>query len=265
MHSVVYRSTVMHNRLGPKPHRFSYKIFMFYLDLAELPRLHKKLALFSHNKFNFFSFRDKEHLQLPASQPDISKTTAAHIRDYLDQQGFGPVDGRIMLLTNLNVLGYNFNPVSFYFCFAKNGEPLCAVAEVSNTFREMKPFLLKRDGIAGDAFYLYTKKYFYVSPFIDHDTDLEFSLSLPGEKLNIRIDDYKDGNRFFISTLTGKRKPLTNRVLFWYSIRFPFITLRIMLLIHWNALLLWLKKLPYQLKSENQHLQQGVYRKYKNK
>jgi DUF1365 family protein len=129
----------------------------------------------------------------------------------------------------------------------------------------MKPFLLKREDQASDVFYLYTKKYFYVSPFIDHDTDFEFRLSLPGEKLNIRIDDYKDGDRFFISTLTGNRKPLSNRVLFWYSIRFPFVTLRIILLIHWNALLLWLKKLPYQPKSENQHLQQGVYRKYKNK
>jgi uncharacterized protein len=265
MNSCVYKSTVMHNRTEPKPHRFHYNIFMFYIDLEELPLLKKKLWMFSHNSFNFFSFRDKEHLQLPINNPDTSKTTSRHIKDFLFQNGVKFNDGKIMLLTNLNVLGYNFNPVSFYFCFGENDEPVCCVAEVSNTFREMKPFLLDKQNLSGDTFYLFTKKYFYVSPFIDHDTDFEFNLSIPTEKLNIRIDDYKNDERFFISTLTGKKKPLRNRLLFWYSIRFPFITLKIIMLIHWNALMLWLKKLPYHPKSENQHLQQDVYRKYKNK
>ena len=255
----------MHNRMEPKPHRFHYNIFMFYIDLEELDLLRKKLWMFSINKFNFFSFRDKEHLQLPADNPDKSKTTAQHVKDFLQQNGLNCNEGKIMLVTNLNVLGYNFNPVSFYFCFNKNAEAVCCVAEVGNTFGEIKPFLLNAENLTGNRFHLFTKKYFYVSPFIDHDTDFEFNLSIPDQKLNIRIDDFKNDKRFFISTLTGEKKTLSNSLLLWYSLRFPFITLKIITLIHWNALLLWLKKLPYHPKSENQHLQQGVYRKYKSK
>ncbi|HEY4876463.1 MAG TPA: DUF1365 domain-containing protein [Puia sp.] len=265
MNSCLYRATVMHNRLSPKPHRFHYGVFMFYIDLNEIELLNKKILMFSHNRFNFFSFRDNEHLQLPAENPDKSKSTKQYILDYLSQNGIDLNKGRIMLLTNLNVLGYNFNPVSFYFCFDEKGEIVCCISEVSNTFREMKIFLMRKENLSENKFHLNTKKYFYVSPFIDHDTDFDFNLAVPDEKLNIKIDDYKDGKRFFISTLTGTRKAFSGINLLKYSIRFPLITIKVITLIHWNALLLWLKKLPYHPKSENQHLQKNVYRKYKPK
>ena len=263
MNSCLYKSLVMHNRLAPKKHAFNYNVFMFYIDLDEIESLKKNLIFFSHNKFNFFSFRDKEHLQLPIDKPDTTKSTQQHIQEYLKQNGVNNAS-RIMLLTNLNVLGYNFNPVSFYYCFDEKNEPLCCVAEISNTFREMKPFFLGKKQLSGDNFHLNTTKYFYVSPFIEHDTNFDFNLTIPSEKLNIRIDDYKDGNRFFISTLTGTKKPLNNTNLFWYSLRFPLITLRIIGLIHWNALLLWLKKMRYYKKAERPDLQREVFNKYQD-
>lgn len=253
----------MHNRLAPKKHRFHYRVFMFYIDLDEIPGLSKKLFLISHNRFNFFSFRDSEHLQLPIDKPDTGKSTKEHILDYIRQNGIHEVPAKIMLLTNLNVLGYNFNPVSFYFCFDKMEKPLCAVAEVGNTFGEMKPYFFGKDCLEGSRFHLDTPKYFYVSPFIDHDASFDFNLEIPGEKLQVRIDDHKNGERFFISTLTGLKQPLSNANLAWYSLRFPFITLRIITLIHWNALKLWLKKVPYHKKNENQELQKNVYRSYR--
>jgi DUF1365 family protein len=262
MNSSLYKAKVMHNRLMPKPHRFYYNVFMFYIDLDEVAFLKKKLLFFSHNAFNFFSFRDQEHLQLPIEKPDPSKTTKEHIIRYLKQNGFNFVNQRIMLLTNLNILGYNFNPVSFYFILGENNVAECAIAEVSNTFREMKPYFLGKDQLKENTFHLHTTKYFYVSPFIDHDTNFDFNLTVPGDKLNLRIDDFKNGERFFISTLTGTKKVLTNINLLLYSIRFPFLTLRIITLIHWHALLLWLKKLPHHKKSENPHLQKDVFRKY---
>ncbi|MCE3260655.1 MAG: hypothetical protein K0S12_2296 [Bacteroidetes bacterium] len=265
MTSSLYKASVMHNRLAPKPHRFHYNVFMFYLDLDELGTLSKRLTLFSRNKFNFFSFRDSEHLQLPAGNPDTTKNTKQHIIDYLKDKGFNYTGQRIMILTNLNILGYNFNPVSFYYVFNSNNEVECAIAEVSNTFREMKPYFMGKDLYKDNKFHLNTTKYFYVSPFIDHDTNFDFNLYVPGDKLNIRIDDYKDGERFFISTLTGTKKPLTNANLLWYSVRFPFLTLRIMGLIHWNALLLWLKKIPFHKKSAFPELQKDVHRKYKDR
>ncbi len=251
----------MHHRMEPKEHRFHYNVFMFYIDLDEIDALTKKLWMLSRNRFNFFSFRDSEHLQLPIENPDKSKNVKQHIIDYLTQHDIIIGKGKIMLLTNLNVLGYNFNPVSFYYCFDESNEPLCVVSEVQNTFGEMKLFLLTKKEFNGDKFKLNTTKYFYVSPFIDHDVNFDFNLAIPNEKLNIRIDDYKDEKRFFISTLTGTQKPLNNQNLLAFSVRFPFITLKIITLIHWNALKLWLKKTPYRKKSENPELQRDVHRK----
>ena len=251
----------MHNRLAPKQHRFHYNVFMFYIDLDEVEMLRKKLLLFSKNRFNFFSLRDNEHLQLPIDNPDKTKSIKEQITRYLSENNIDISNGRIMLLTNLNVLGYNFNPVSFYYCFDKNNSPLCVVAEIGNTFGEMKPFLMTDKNLSENKYHLNTTKYFYVSPFIDHDTNFDFNLTIPEEKLNIRIDDYKNEERFFISTLTGLKKPLSNSNLLWYSIRFPFITLKIITLIHWNAVKLWIKKIPYHKKGANQHLQKDVYRR----
>ncbi len=261
MNSCLYKALVMHHRMEPKEHRFHYNVYMFYIDLDEIDGLTKKLWMLSRNKFNFFSFRDSEHIQLPIKNPDKSKNVKQHITDYLTQNGITIGKGKIMLLTNLNVLGYNFNPVSFYYCFDEQGQPLCVVVEITNTFREMKLFLLTKKDFISEKFKLNTTKYFYVSPFIDHDVNFDFNLGIPGEKLNIRIDDYKDDKRFFISTLTGIKKPLNNRNLALFSIRFPFITLKIITLIHWNALKLWLKKIPYHKKAENPELQRDVHRR----
>lgn len=247
--------------MEPKVHRFHYNVFMFYVDLNEIDTLAKKYFMFSRNKFNFFSFRDHEHLQLPVENPDRSKSTKQHILEYLAQHGVQNANGKIMLLTGMNVLGYNFNPVSFYFCYDKEGNPVCSVAEVSNTFREMKPYLLTAENFNGKQFHLNTTKYFYVSPFFDHDSNFDFSLGIPGEKLNIRIDTLKEERKVFISTLTGERKALTAGRLLWYALRFPLIPLRIIFLIHWNALLLWLKKIPYHKKAAHSNLQRDVIRK----
>ncbi len=251
----------MHNRLEPKVHRFHYNVFMFYVDLDELDTLAKKHFMFSRNKWNFFSFRDREHLQLPADNPDKSKNTKQHILNYLAQNGIHNVDGRIMLLTNMAVLGYNFNPVSFYVCHDKNNNVVCTIVEVSNTYREMKTYLVteKKD----EKYYLNTTKYFYVSPFIDHDANFEFVVGVPGEKLNIRIDDIKEGRKLFISTLTGNRKAFSGWNLLKYFLRFPIIPLQVMFLIHWNALLLWFKRIPYHKKTAHANLQRDVMRKYK--
>lgn len=254
----------MHNRLEPKKNRFHYNVFMFYLDLDEIDGLAKRLWLLSRNGSNVFSFRDKDHLQLPHGKPDRSKNVKQHIMDYLLSQNVQIPNGKIMLLTNLCTFGYQFNPVSFYFCFNAAGDPVCAVVEVCNTFREMKLYFIGKEQFSGRKFHLNTTKYFYVSPFIDMDSNFDFNLCIPGDKLNIRIDDHKEGRRFFISTLTGKQKALNDWRLLWYMLRFPFITLKVITLIHWQALILWLKKIPYYKKSDNKHLQKEVFRPYKN-
>jgi len=239
---------------------------MFYLDLGELDVLHQRMKFMSRNQFNLFNFRDADHLQLPADNPDSSKNTRQHITEYLYTQGVEIGNGRIMLLTNLCTLGYQFNPVSFYFCYDEQEQPVCSIVEVCNTFREMKPYFLGATTKSGDSFKLNTGKYFYVSPFIDMDTNFDFDLNIPDEKLQIKIDDYdKAGKRFFISTLSGKRVALTDARLLLYFISFPLITLKVMGLIHWQAFKLWFKKLPFHKKNDDMDLQRGVYRPYQSK
>jgi len=264
LNSCLYKARVMHNRLASKPHWFHYDVFMFYLDLDEIDTLQKRLKFMSRNRFNLFNFRDIDHLQLPKENPDRTKNVRQHICDYLQANGVNIGRGRIMVLTNLCTLGYQFNPVSFYFCYDESDRPICSVVEICNTFLEMKPFFLGADTKEGDHYKLNTSKYFYVSPFIDMDTNFDFDLEIPGEKLQIRIDDFdKAGKRFFISTLSGSRKPLTDANLLLYFFSFPLITLKVITLIHWQALKLWLKKLPYHKKESNKELQREVYRPYK--
>jgi len=261
MNSSLYICQLMHNRMAPKPHRFHYKVFMFWLDLDEIDAITKKFFLISRNKFNVFNFRDADHVQLPANKPDTSKNTKQHVLDYLQSQNVKTTNPKIFLLTNLRTFGHQFNPVSFYFVY-ENNEPVCSIAEVSNTFGEMKLFLLGKETLKDGQFTYQTKKYFYVSPFIDHDVDFAFQLQLPSDKLNLRIDDYRNGERFFIATLTGEKRELTGSRLLAYTLRFPLITVKVIGLIHWNALLLWLKKIPYRKKAANSELQKDVLRKY---
>ena len=254
----------MHHRLAPKKHFFWYNVYMFYIDLDEINLLATKLRWFSHNKFNLFSFRDAEHLQLPKENPDQNKSTREHLEIYLKENGVAETNLKIKLLTNLNVLGYNFNPVSFYFCFDENDNPVCCVAEISNTYREMKLFFFGKEELDGDVFKKITTKYFYVSPFIDHDDSFDFSLKVPNEKLEIKIDDIdKNGNKFFISTLRGDVKALSDRNMFKYFLSIPLIPLQVMGMIHWQAFRLWIKKIPFHPKAENPELQRNVYKPYK--
>src|ERR1700761_85431 len=195
MNSCLYKARVMHNRLSPQPHHFDYKVFLFCLDLAELDQLSKKLRLLSRNRFNLFNFRDSDHLQLPGTQGEIR----SHLTQWLQTHNIELGNGRVMLLTNCRTLGHQFNPVSFYFCFNEEDQPLCAVAEVGNTFHEMKPYLLGRSSLQDNPFHEKIRKYFYVSPFIDMDTWFDFDLKIPDQNLKIRIDDYDaEGHRFFV-------------------------------------------------------------------
>src|SRR5471030_508963 len=154
MNSCLYKAKVMHHRLAPKVHSFHYNVFMFYLDLDEIDTLHKKLKLMSRNRFNLFNFKDSDHLQLPIDKPDTSKNIREQLGDYLATHGVDIGKGRIMVLTNLSTLGYQFNPVSFYFCYDEQEEPFCSVVEVCNTYLEIKPYFLGMGTQTDDTFRL---------------------------------------------------------------------------------------------------------------
>lgn len=250
--------------MEPKKHRFHYNVFMFCVDLDSMNDDFRKIPFVSRNRFNLFSFYDKDHPVVGTHGDASAWNVREELNSYLQKQGV-EIPAKVLLITNLRLLGYVFNPVSFYYCYDKNNQPLCAVVEVQNTFKEMKMYFIGKDKFDGKEFHLRTPKYFYVSPFIDHDAEFDFHLMLPTDKMNIRIDDFKDDKRFFISTLTGKKKELTSGRLIGYFFRFPFITLKIITLIHWHAMLLWFKKIRFFRKKEFPELQREVMRPYEKR
>jgi DUF1365 family protein len=254
LRSCLYECTVMHHRLTPKENRFTYGLFLFCLDLDEIDTVCAKTRGLSHNRFNFYTFKDRDHLTVLGGGDSVKQNLAA----YLAQHGVDfPENGRAILLTLPRVLGYIFNPVSFYFCFDAEGTPLCALAQVGNTFGEMKPYLFAAPDADG-VFRLRTPKHFYVSPFSALDLDFDFKLRVPKSALEIHINDLQGESTVLLSSLTGTQVPLTTARLAWLTIKFPFVTLKVIFLIHWQALLLWLKRLPYHAKSANAHLQRDV-------
>jgi DUF1365 family protein len=256
--SAIYECEVMHHRLTPLEHHFKYRVFYLWLDLDELDALDDHLRLFSRNHFNLFSFFDADHLEMGKD------TAKENLLEWVRQQGMS-TDGirKVRLLAFPRVVGYGFNPVCFFYCFDADERPVCAVTQVTNTFLEQKPYLLREKDESG-RFRLVTPKHFYVSPFSALDLSFDFKIPVPGERLEIHIDDREGGRRVLLSSLTGKRRPLTDGRLLWYLVKYPLLTLRVIFLIHWHALLLWIRRMPVHRKAAEAHLQRGVLKPHRS-
>jgi DUF1365 family protein len=245
---------------------------MLAIDLDELDALGRGNPLLSVNRRNLFSFREDDYL--PTGEPlhngrgQGSSSPPAGLKHrvvaFLRAHGVEIPGGRVVLVTLPRVAGYLFNPVSFYFCYDSQGRAAAAIAEVTNTFREMKPYFLGPDTLAqsGGAteFHSRVPKFFYVSPFSDVDVAFNFKLQAPGDRLCVRIDDYVGDERTLASALTGGRRPLTAARLAWYSLKYPLITVKVILLIHVHALLLRLKRVPWFAKAARAADQRDLYR-----
>lgn len=255
-HSRLYEVTVVHKREHHTHHLLKYTIFMFYLDLDEIPYLQESLHFFSYNRFNLYSLYDKDHFYFFANTLGVRE----NINRFFEENHLERPD-KVFLLTNLRFLGYVFNPVSFYYCY-KDGRLSYVLAEVNNTFHEQKPILIpvKETGRQGNLFYYRDKKNFYVSPFVSYDSDLLFYFTEPGEKILMRVDSgfYSNEKKehHVIATLAGSSHELSDGMLWKLTLRYPFVPWKVIAAIHYHALLLWLKKVPYKRKSEVDRIMQ---------
>jgi hypothetical protein len=255
MNSCLYECTVFHRRLAPRVHEFTYRIFWFALDLDELPSLPRKVAGFHHNEPGLYEFRDSDHLPLGAGD------ARANALAFLAAQGVTETPARIVLVTNTRCFGYIFNPIAIWFCYRADGSPLGAIAEVGNTFGELKPYFVPW---TGREFHLRAPKHYYVSPFSELDLEFDFRFALPEDRLGVWIDDYRGTERTLLSSVAGRRLELTTGNLLACTVRYPLITAQTIFLIHWHAFLLWWKKIPFHVKEANRPLQKDVLRPHRS-
>lgn len=259
VNSCLYETRIMHHRLIPCEHRFEYKFFSFYVDLDELDAIVAHSRWVSRNRFNVYAFHDRDHVTRGGLT--LKESVEAYLADRrVDIQG-----GRVMLLTFFRTWGYVFNPVSFYFCFDRNQRPVGVIPEVGNTFGELKLFYIDGHHGQGDEFHQSVDKFYYVSPFTRLNDQFDFCLSIPGEKLNIQVDTSRQGRKVILTEMTGQRQEWTDQNLLRLTWRFPWVTLKVITLIHWHALRLWLKRVPFEFKTANPHHQKEVYRAWRQK
>jgi len=242
MDSCIYEGRVRHTRTTPAVHAFEYRLFMMYLDLDELPSLFARRWFWSTTRPALARFRRSDHLG-PAGQP-----LAESVRDLVEREYGKRPGGPVRLLTNLSYFGYCFNPVSFYYCFAADGKTVeYIVAEVNNTpWGEQDTYVMpcprQPDGTKSWRFR--PAKKMHVSPFMPMDIHYRWSLSRPAEQLSVHMANYRNGERIFDATMLMQRRPITARSLAGVLWRFPFMTMKVILAIHWEALRLWLKRCP---------------------
>lgn len=237
--SALYLGQVMHHRLVPKVHRFRYRVLSLLLDLDEIDALDRHLRLFSRNRFNLFSFHDRDHGSGHGEdlKSDIVRTLA--------DAGVDLGKGRISLLCYPRILGYVFNPLSVYYCQDGDNRLRAILYEVSNTFGQRHSYLLPVDD--GDEPVRHAiDKGFYVSPFMPMDCRYHFRMQPPGNRVGVHIEQTRDGACIFVASFTGRREPLTDRSLLRAWFAHPLMTFKVIAGIHWEALRLWLKGLRLQ-------------------
>ena len=242
------KSKVSHKRYGEGAFSFHTHLFYFMYDLKKMDALPRWGGLLGYQKFALFSLWNQDHFL------DLHHDLYRSACERFAQNGLAQHD-TIYLLTQPRLFGYTFNPISLYI--AVKGESIVGIlCEVGNTFGEQKIYPViqeKQQQLATSA----TKNY-YISPFIELDGTLKITTNKDINSFWIQVQSFVDDNLKLDALLKGERKELTFKNLFFLSILFPLTPFKIIFLIHWYALKLWIKGVPFFKKNENLNLQTEV-------
>jgi hypothetical protein len=233
----LYFGEVMHARLKPMGHRFSYRVMSLLIDLDRLDVADRQSRLFGVNRAALYSFHEKDH----------GERDGASLRIYAQHRaaacGVDLTGGRVLLLCYPRLLGFTFNPLSAYFCYRANGELALMIYEVRNTCRDIHAYVLavKPGELSEAGLRQQQEKLFYVSPFIDMPMRYHFRLSPPAADVKLRILETDSAGPLLAATFHGRRRDLGAAQLLRSFFALPLVTLKIVAAIHWEALRLWIK------------------------
>ena len=237
MNSCIYNGEVNHTRFKPVKHFLNYKTFSLFIDLDEIEQLDKSISIFSHNKFNIFSFYNKDHGDRDGNC--LKKWVISNLKKYKIEGNIS----KIKILCYPRIFGYVFNPLSIFYCY-ENDKLKSIFYEVKNTFNEQHTYIFKiKDG---EEIKQKCKKKFYVSPFMDMETFYNFKLIDPNQRLSVMIKQTDTEGTVLTATQTGDKKEFNFKRLLINFFKYPLMTLKIISSIHFEALLLWKKGAIYR-------------------